>query len=503
MAERAFLEDYKGVVGFDVVNVGSAERINDLIKTVTERTDIYQSIRQIGRQLTALGWAPGNAGNISIREDIFHTPFFITASGSHFSNLSVDDIVYVRDTEIAVGNVTLLIGANREADGDFTLNRVIKALCKQGLFEQVKQGLGGQLPDSFDIDYPSKHMRLLQDGRRLISELKLEDICVQSPYCDGYIPETDEHLAHKPVVEECPLMDSNDSFNFRLRQSLEQRFNPAQMMELIKAATHKEITPEVLLTDKYIEVLRQRHNLTQEQVNSLKLARDLQNMPLYSLYTQGLDQQNSELVEAGFDLKKMVVYLNSHYVVDPAGNVVFVKDYDETSALLKKEGYKNFIRCTVYTIGTRKSSSETMIHALIYARRWDDDRANALIHCHAPLIVENPPEGMPVTETPQRIIGYGNLELALETVDALDGSDSVLLREHGPIAVSGSWQKGRLVCDYEKQPFIDRKRVLSFSVPILSSRGSGHYVIDSSVWPVFEEAFNVLKEKDRQAAFGQ
>jgi ribulose-5-phosphate 4-epimerase/fuculose-1-phosphate aldolase len=98
------------------------------------------------------------------------------------------------------------------------------------------------------------------------------------------------------------------------------------------------------------------------------------------------------------------------------------------------------IRCRVEALGFREPSSETLLHGLIYSRRWEGPHnVNAIVHCHEPDTVDHPSVTIPETGTPMERIGYGTLELAAEAVEDLGNDRIVLLRDHGIVAVTGRY----------------------------------------------------------------
>ena len=99
-------------------------------------------------------------------------------------------------------------------------------------------------------------------------------------------------------------------------------------------------------------------------------------------------------------------------------------------------GSKKMVRCKAEVIGSKDPSSETFLHGLIYARRINYT-VNAIVHCHAPQLTENPSSVyIPETDSPFEDIGYGTLELGVEAVDKLKEKNLVLLRGHGPVATT-------------------------------------------------------------------
>jgi ribulose-5-phosphate 4-epimerase/fuculose-1-phosphate aldolase len=120
----------------------------------------------------------------------------------------------------------------------------------------------------------------------------------------------------------------------------------------------------------------------------------------------GLDRTRINI--DNFSLKNVLVYLGSH----------------------------GMVKCKAEAIGSKDPSSETFLHGLIYSRRIEYP-VNAIVHCHAPQLTENPSAVyIPETDSPFEDIGYGTLDLGVEAVEKLGEKNLVLLREHGPVAVS-------------------------------------------------------------------
>lgn len=387
MAEikKAFIEDYKGVVGFEAILKGDSKQLAEYI---TKQSDIYECIKQIGLRLNELGWTPFNAGNISIREFAGHTRFFITAGGSQFSNLKPEEITCVHNIELVVGGISLDLASNYGIYGELHPHSIVNALEEQGLFEKLKRDLN---IEDFDYRFPKsnkKEIELIERGWNLLKKLRKE--------------------------EQSTILDFDAVF------------------------TKDRIAP-----------LAEKYNLTDKEIESLYAVCGSKSS--YDFYREGIAKQNKKIINKGLDLKTLVTYL----------------------------GKKGLINCKVHYTGTRKPSSETPLHGLLYAMRWEYDCINAIVHCHAPRITQNPPKDIPITKTDQKIIGYGSLELAVEAWEALQDKMCVLLRGHGPVAVSPEWQRwiptGRTYC---------------------SIKG---YTIDPSFSNVFEYAFNILKEKDQSA----
>lgn len=94
------------------------------------------------------------------------------------------------------------------------------------------------------------------------------------------------------------------------------------------------------------------------------------------------------------------------------------------------------VRFQVNATGFKEPSSETLLHAMIYAKRWGWlDEVNCILHCHK----EVSDRTVSSTPTPFRDIGYGNIQLAVEAVLTLKKEDMVQLTDHGIIAVTSEY----------------------------------------------------------------
>lgn len=93
------------------------------------------------------------------------------------------------------------------------------------------------------------------------------------------------------------------------------------------------------------------------------------------------------------------------------------------------------VRFLVNAVGHRKPSSEALLHAMIYAKRWGWlDEVNGILHCH-----KLADSSVSSTPTPFRDIGYGNIQLAVEAVLTLKKEDMVQLTDHGIITVTSEY----------------------------------------------------------------
>jgi len=109
---------------------------------------------------------------------------------------------------------------------------------------------------------------------------------------------------------------------------------------------------------------------------------------------------------------------------------------DNLPKVLKFLNSAGMVGFLVNALGHRNPSSETLLHAMIYAKRWGWlDEVNGILHCHKKL------EGGEVrsTPTPFRDIGYGNIQLAVEAVLTLKKEDMVQLTDHGIITVTSDY----------------------------------------------------------------
>ncbi|MEA3430139.1 MAG: class II aldolase/adducin family protein [Nanoarchaeota archaeon] len=357
---RELLEFYTGVRGFEVVRLNGYESFQ---KRIID-TGLYETIKKLAAILNLNGWTPQNAGNISIRETPHHSNFTITASGSNFSDLRIDDIVHVAHIGITVGDQELIMGSNRGRRGEFNSYRLLKSLKDQNLLEQLKTDL------DLDIKFndPEERLAKLKQGRELITQLG---------------------ISYAQIAE--------------MREHRDKFYNLA--------------------------------GFTKKQSAAFNLAYHCENIPYNIFFGMELENANREVDRQGLSLKRLVSYL----------------------------GEKNLIKCKVYTLAPedRKPSSEALLHGIIYANRWmGPQNVNAIVHCHAPEIVDNP-GNVPVTETPVEEAGYGTLELAVETIEAIsqrkegpytvwydDESTignkrhdiAVVLQGHGPVVVTNKWE---------------------------------------------------------------
>ena len=96
---------------------------------------------------------------------------------------------------------------------------------------------------------------------------------------------------------------------------------------------------------------------------------------------------------------------------------VYVKGYEEQSN-------------TFYVEGKKQSSSESIMHHLIY---MNNKEVNAVFHGHNDLIVANAGKlGLPVTE---KEYASGTVALAKEVLKVLDDNKVIVLRNHGFVSL--------------------------------------------------------------------
>ncbi len=86
----------------------------------------------------------------------------------------------------------------------------------------------------------------------------------------------------------------------------------------------------------------------------------------------------------------------------------------------------DFDRATVYAIGTREPSSESLLHWEIYKSRSD---VNAIFHGHCGVILDLADE-MCLTTT-RREEPFGSQALVKSVLNVLDGNDFIVMRNHG------------------------------------------------------------------------
>lgn len=91
---------------------------------------------------------------------------------------------------------------------------------------------------------------------------------------------------------------------------------------------------------------------------------------------------------------------------------------------------------TVYAEGSRRPSSESMLHFAIYDIRKD---VNAVFHGHSPEILSRAQE-LHVVET-AREEPYGSAALVQSILDVLDNELFIVIRNHGFISLGGTMKE--------------------------------------------------------------
>jgi len=87
----------------------------------------------------------------------------------------------------------------------------------------------------------------------------------------------------------------------------------------------------------------------------------------------------------------------------------------------------------VYAIGSRKPSSEAMVHYAIYHARPD---IQAVFHGHCDKISRDAEKlGIPITSREEP---YGTIALVERVLESLDGLDFLEMRNHGFLALGKS-----------------------------------------------------------------
>jgi hypothetical protein len=180
---------------------------------------------------------------------------------------------------------------------------------------------------------------------------------------------------------------------------------------------------------------------------------------------EGMELKKSELDRYNFNLKRVLKYLGS----------------------------KNMVKCFAEVVAKDeniKPSSETFLHGLIYSRRIND-WVTAIAHCHAPDITRKPSAYyIPETDSPFEKIGYGTLDLAVEAAEQLGNNDFVLLRGHGPVALSTKHH-------YENPDGYMR----TFEDLYKKLRESERYVNRRERWPEHVSDFRGWKVENKKPSF--
>ena len=93
-------------------------------------------------------------------------------------------------------------------------------------------------------------------------------------------------------------------------------------------------------------------------------------------------------------------------------------------------------RCELTVAGLYEPSSESLMHAGIYAARPE---VHAVFHGHSVKLLATAEQlGLPVTEREQP---YGTPELVAEILQVLDGHKLVIMRNHGFVSLGGTMEE--------------------------------------------------------------
>lgn len=104
----------------------------------------------------------------------------------------------------------------------------------------------------------------------------------------------------------------------------------------------------------------------------------------------------------------------------------------------------DILQKTIYVIGTRKPSSETMLHTEIYRHRKD---VNAIFHGHCPELLEKCAR-LKIPETSKEK-PYGTIELVKSVLEILEENKMIMMKNHGFIALGKTMQEaGNTVLDF-------------------------------------------------------
>ena len=97
----------------------------------------------------------------------------------------------------------------------------------------------------------------------------------------------------------------------------------------------------------------------------------------------------------------------------------------------------------VYAEGLREPSSESMLHSAIYQKRKDVD---AVFHGHCKRMLEYA-DALKIPQT-EREEPYGSRELVESVVKIIDGSDFIMMKNHGFISLGRSQNVAGLAAIY-------------------------------------------------------
>ena len=210
------------------------------------------------------------------------------------------------------------------------------------------------------------------------------------------------------------------------------------------------VTCEELVKHETRDEYAKKNGLSPRERQALDIAYHCENIPLYDIYEMDINDRDSLIRQSGLILTKLISYLGS----------------------------KNLLKCKVEAIAPkgRNPSSETLLHGLIYAKRWQgESEVNAVVHCHAPNITKRPPKELAESSLSAIDVGYGTLEVAVDCLESMKYDAGVLLRDHGPVVVTGNWHT------------------------MMPTERGGVYVLDQSGRKMFEDCFRHLKQLDKRA----
>jgi hypothetical protein len=196
------------------------------------------------------------------------------------------------------------------------------------------------------------------------------------------------------------------------------------------------------------DALATRYGLSPRERKALEAAFHCERAPLYLIYEDDIRLRNNKIFKSCLTLGRLVQYL----------------------------GKKDLVKCRVHAIvpDGRKPSSETLLHSLIYANRWSgSSQVNSIVHCHAPRITKKEPEDIALSKISADVGGYGTLEVAVDALEEMAFDAGVLLRDHGPVVVTGDWHR------------------------MMPTEQDSVYVLDESYGKMFDKCFNHLKRLDK------
>lgn len=113
----------------------------------------------------------------------------------------------------------------------------------------------------------------------------------------------------------------------------------------------------------------------------------------------------------------------NQFIITASGIVSKSKIIDGALTLVKSFNLENEV---VYYYGSRKPSSESLVHGVIYQKRRD---VMAVFHGHSEVIVKNAAK-LGVVET-LREEAEGTKELALAVLEVLEDNNFIVMKNHG------------------------------------------------------------------------